>query len=786
MHGPTANHFQRLVRLSALIYASFLLATDAPAQPFALRFGQTPQTQLTPPQVELVSGPTAARLEQARALAANKNWDEAVAIYRELAGDDSGRVVQLDGDRYVSLPTYCQMQLAALPLEGLDVYRERTDPLAEQWYRDGRANRDETKLRQVVETAFCSSRGDDALLILGELALERADFAAARRYWEQISPLLRDPAGQPMWLAVRDIDLDAQWPEIEKRWQERPQPLAWLAFPDTDLDLAAIRARLTLVSIRAGELDRAAHELDLFGRFHLTSTGRLGGQNGPYIATLEKLLASAKEWAVIANDNDWRTFAHSQSRGGIAPPLSPTLVPAWPKPVELTVSETSGAENSTLRLRNMFGARLRVEIQAADSQSSSRELSRVLNCFPVVVRSVVIFSEGEQMRAASLATGRPAVTRDGVLQRAADDAPRRAAEPDRTSGFLYNASHGIPSNTSTAVKTVVYTRVGPPATAGLDPQANSRAARIIGIDLARDGLLTFNARPEDTSWSFDGAPVGDGRHVWIALRKKDVTPHAYVACYDATSGAEVWRTSIGAADTLAVNEDEITHNLLTLVGDQIFFNTNLGLVAALDARDGKIAWLYRYDRADETTSADRLNADNSDRGPSPCLYHDGLVIVAPTDSHSVFALDALTGDRLWSTGDIGETSQLLGVVRQNLIVGGSRLRAVDVRSGEKRFLWPESEHAGIRGMGRGVIAGEDVFWPTRHDIYVVSALTGERTRSPISLSGISDGGANLAAAHGHLVVAGYDKLMALGPVSSSKPPAEAVGTDRPVQSPVTN
>ena len=79
-------------------------------------------------------------------------------------------------------------------------------------------------------------------------------------------------------------------------------------------------------------------------------------------------------------------------------------------------------------------------------------------------------------------------------------------------------------------------------------------------------------------------------------------------------------------------------------------------------------------------------------------------------------------------------------------------------SGSVRFVWPESEHAGIRGMGRGVVAGDEIFWPTRNEIYVLDARTGERTRPPIDLASVSDGGANLAAANGHLVVAGHDKL----------------------------
>jgi hypothetical protein len=161
-----------------------------------------------------------------------------------------------------------------------------------------------------------------------------------------------------------------------------------------------------------------------------------------------------------------------------------------------------------------------------------------------------------------------------------------------------------------------------------------------------------------------------------------------------------------------------------------------------------------------------------DRDPSPCLYHAGLVIVAPSDTPAIFALDAHTGQLVWATDMLPDGLHLLGVVEQNLIVGGNRLAALDVRSGSLQFVWPESEHAGIRGMGRGLVAGDEIFWPTRREIYVLHAVTGQRTRAPISLAPISDHGANLAAARGHLIVAGYDRLMAFAaPAAGSSQPS---------------
>jgi outer membrane protein assembly factor BamB len=303
----------------------------------------------------------------------------------------------------------------------------------------------------------------------------------------------------------------------------------------------------------------------------------------------------------------------------------------------------------------------------------------------------------------------------------------------------------------------------------MDSQLSAAGARLIGVDLNRDGLLTFNARPDDGAYRFDGAPVSDGDRVWIALRRGEATPRAYVACYDATSGAELWRTSIGAADSPgAARGDEITHDLLTLVGDRLFFNTNLGIIAALDANTGRVAWLHRYDRAPNAApNSQQLRAQHFDRDPSPCLYHGGLVIAAPADTSSIFALDALTGQTLWTTSDLPDALHLLGVVGPNLVVTGNRFSLVDVRSGSRRLVWPESDYAGIRGFGRGLLAGEEVFWPTRKDIYVLGANTGQRTRNPISLKDISDAGANLAAAHNRLIIAGQNKLTVFAPPTTN-------------------
>jgi hypothetical protein len=749
--------------LAVSLFAAFLAAVMASAQPLQFRATVEARRELSPPQVDLVSSATENRLEQVRALAADKNWDEAIDILQQLAAEESSRVVELSDGRFVPLRTYCHLQFARMPADALAEYRRRVDPLAERWYLDGLANRNEQLLTRVVGELFCSSWGDEALLVLGELALERGNYAAARRSWEQISPLLRDPVGRPLWLALRDIDVGARWPQIERRWRERPKPPTWLAYPDSNLDLAGVRARLVLASVRAGDLDRAALELDVFRRLHPNAAGRFGGQDGPYVEALERLIAAAKDWPSSPRDVQWETFAGAPTRSPAAPKLGPIIGPNWAAPVQLTGNQI--ARRNPRRARVLLGPLVLVEKQR---QPAARETQRTLSCFPVVSHGHVLFSDGGQIRAVDFATGLAALT----------GARARNAEDSFDSREM--TVHGVPHHTLTIAEGVVYGRIGPAATTRLDSARTASGDRLIGLDLSREGLLVFRKDPEEKTWAFDGVPVSDGRRLFVAMRQGDITPHAFVACFDAASGSQLWRTPIGAAESLAGGlGDEITHNLLTLAGDRLYFNSNLGLVAALDTNDGSICWLRRYDRGPSQPGADgSAEPLHFSRDPSPCLYHEGLVIVAPADTPNIFALDAVTGQTVWTTDRLPDVLHLLGIVRRNLIVSGNRLAALDVLSGELKFVWPESQQAGLRGMGRGLVAGDEVFWPTRNEIYVIHAMTGGQSRSPIPLDTISDAGANLAAAHGRLVVAGPDMLTVFGPAVRIPPKKDVTQNDR--------
>ena len=172
--------------------------------------------------------------------------------------------------------------------------------MAEQWLQQAEADGDPGWLKRIVDEFFVSSAGDQALLRLGSYALERGDYRHAREYWERISSRLRFPGlarkdrsaseGRPLGWVLRGVDLDSQWDSLAPLLKRDFVARSWLAYPDTDLALADVRARLVMTSILEGDVQRAVLELDLLRRLEPEATGTIGGRSGRYVELLEALL----------------------------------------------------------------------------------------------------------------------------------------------------------------------------------------------------------------------------------------------------------------------------------------------------------------------------------------------------------------------------------------------------------------------------------------------------------------------------------------------------------------
>jgi outer membrane protein assembly factor BamB len=764
----------------ALVWAiaalGLLLPSDARAQQFF--FGFSSRFELSDQvHVDEADAATKAHLERVKALVSNQQWDEAVETLRQVMEDPSGKVIAVTERRFMRVRDYCHLQIASLPAEALKLYRGRVDPQADKWLAEGLATRDAELLERIVDQYFCASAGDDALVALGDLALEEGDYGAARGWWEKIietppqaiaadlfakvrnagdltpdeTQLLdrwyqSDGATPPRdWLLRTDKTLDdKQARALVEFWKNRRLPLTRLAYPNSELPLDFVRARLVLVSILEGSPQRAKAELAGFTALYPDARGKLGGREVVYAEALATLLEASSTWPKPAAAADWSTFAGTPARNGVAPRSIDVRARAWP--VQTLLPKPPQTESGYPSPR------------VAETKNDLHSYH------PLVVGRLLLVNTMYEIRAYDLATGKPAWGDDPAIYK-----PR---DPPRDNNMTSVASLGAARFTMTAQGGKLYARMGDPLTSRPDEMAGfAQPGYLVCLDLDGEGRLLWQTPPiddkptDERGWAFEGSPVADGERVYVALRRSKVRPQAFVGCYDARTGRPLWRQFVCSAETPARGQiGECTHNLLTLDRSKLYYSTNLGAVAALSTRDGRVQWITCYPRA-KTGDLNQRSA-HFYRDLTPCVFDRGRLFVAPSDTERVFALDAATGLMLWETSLAKDVVHLLGVAGDNLWASGDKLWWINAATGKVGF-WPEGPAP--KGWGRGTLAGDEVYFPTQTTIHVFDQRSCRKQREIELTEERHATGGNLVAAGDYLVIATSNELIVLSRDSQGTP-----------------
>lgn len=749
---------------------------------------------------------TADRAELIRAdeFLADGQINEAVETIRRLLEDEGEKLMQVAAnawcDRrgyvcYVPTRELCHLRLARahrLAPEALASYRRRVDPLALDWFKKGTQQHGERWLERLVVQNFTSKYGDNALFHLGEVALERGETARARGYWERISPVLRAPSvsheafeefnGWPLWLALHGLDLDAHWDELKPLITQFQGKHSWLAYPDTDLELADVRARLVLVSILEGAADRAAVELDVFRRIHPDAKGKIGGQSGSYVSLLSKLLDASRSWPRVEQENGWPTFGGAVTRN------------------RATIHEIDIGQRPIWQL-GLLPVAVERELIGLGRPRVAEDGRGALSYHPLIVGDLVLWNTSRRILAHRLHDKKPVW--ESVGSESGEDEwqceiyPNAGGSRDdrETLAFKPDRGHvGVPRFTVTRHENKVFARLGGSETGSRDSKEDrqkSRRSFLVGIDLSKQGKLLpeFPILPDkDVRWEFEGTPISDGSRIYVAMRyttQEGAMPEMHIACFALPTiesprrNAEdrrrpLWRVKICTAETPAGSlYDEVTHSLLTMNEGTIYCNTNMGAVAAIEPENGRLKWLVRYPRSPlRPADPDRIDLHYF-RDLNPCLCYRDLVIVAPTDSDRIFAIDAVTGRPRWENKN-AEAIHLLGVGAGNLIASGVYLYWIDVETGNSVGQFPGTRGGLTKGMarpeprsyGRGLLAGDHVYWPTREQILVFkqqikrSELGPRPIREPIQFADMKISTGNLVMADGVLLIASANRMYA--------------------------
>jgi outer membrane protein assembly factor BamB len=285
------------------------------------------------------------------------------------------------------------------------------------------------------------------------------------------------------------------------------------------------------------------------------------------------------------------------------------------------------------------------------------------------------------------------------------------------------------------------------------------------------GTGTEDALP--AGLSLHGAPCVYRGLAWVAgARPTEATAdrlEAWLVALD-EGGRPVRQVHLGSGSPVRAGRmDEAVPSSPAAARGRVVVSTSLGFVAAVDAEDGRLAWIYRYDRGLETGRARRLGSDEEDAtqrltgfANEPPVLAFELTLVAPTDSNYLYGLGARPRgpqrdlERWWPKdrrsvfGEIA-VEYVAGVVGgsgdvqpQVILVGkgdsgdsgvpGKVIVGLEPLHGFKRWAFPAATGRGSVPHGRAVVTEREAFLPTRHGLLV------------IDLAGLLEGGAPAAAA----------------------------------------
>lgn len=682
-------------------------------------------------QFELVDGVTRARLALIDDYLRDKHWEEALSILRERIEENDRRLMAVSPVRLIPVADWCRVKLGQLPPEALRVYRAYADPLGYQILAEARRDHSPERYLEVVERAFASRAAAEAALALGDLAAERGDFCLARAWWQ-----LALPAG-----GGTDSS-NSPWPSI----------------PESPVSAAAIRARLVLASILEGDLSRAENELQAFERLHAGEVIPIGGRDQPAAATLRELLEQTRKIGDRADSRadvlraEVPSYGGGGNRfagvmGGIVP-----LAPVWQK-----------------KLPRQQLAKSLVSLMSERTFRSAGNSAQTPLCYhPCVVGGNVFLATTNEVLAWKLATGEPAWPGGPSIFR--DPAADEPLLLDQTGGSL-----GVHQFTLTIQGNRLFARMGSPVTirspeARLAPIATSS---LVCLDLEAQGRLVWRQVPPDPQSCFEGSPVVDGDRLFILLRRNEVLSQLWLAAYEVSTGRLLWRKLICAGEPLGrLTIPEVSHLLLTLAEKHLFLCTNMGAIVGMTT-EGDIRWVVTYPRKRRVDLADL--PPHWLRQPNCVLYHRGVIYAAPADTAMILAIDAMSGQLLWHTGEeTAAATFLLGVAGDRLVACGGKvfwIATAGPEMGRVVASWPDS--AETPGFGRGILVGNTVLWPTKDRLFFFDALSGQ-PKKVLPLGPWGTVGGNLVLARGHLLIAAPDRLTVLkiGAASPPEPSAD--------------
>ena len=742
-------------------------------------------------QLNEIDAPRTNQLQQVQSLVESGQFAEAVDLLQKIEDEGEGLLVEasrlpttapLSTARYVTLAEYChalRLSWASRAPQALALYRSRIDTQATRALEELlKSNRLEDAKKWMKRFAGATST-KDVLMWMGDMRLDRGEIQAARECFQRLAPgsrlVYEQPAGpgevQPRRgsvSATRIMEQCANQPEEMKRFlaslkDERMQKPLEEVVVDQEM-AAAAWGRLVWCSVLEGDLPRAECELRILETLGIDvrmqlNTGKLSRS---WVEQARAWIDEAKSQTAPLATSEAALFAGGVARNLIeSKDIRPLDWPRW--------------SHNWLRISAVM------DRNPAGLPRVSEDAESILPYHPVVAEGRVYFNDLRRIYALDLQTGKTWPAADPKLPLFDSGVPEESILP------LAYPLCGVPRATVAVDNQQLFARMGIAVSGWKETprEATGSLSFLVGLDLSRDGRLLdgFPLYLAGNAWNnceFEGCPLPVGDRLLVCITERSsVQIRRFIAAFERCSGKLLWRTMPLAAGMIegAGDANLVSHQLLSYSAGTVYLNTNLGVIAAVDVNDGDVKWLARYPRSQVGDAAYPESQRFRYRDLTPCLVDRDVVYCAPADRAEIMALDATTGDLLWST--IPEHSadlvHLLTARDGELIAAGDRLVWFDMASGKTLASFPPGSAArpeeGVaqpRGLGRPWCSRELIYFPSRNQITVVqrklnrakSGAKGIEFLEPISLASRANEGGNLCLAEGWLLLSTPSRLVA--------------------------
>ncbi len=223
---------------------------------------------------------------------------------------------------------------------------------------------------------------------------------------------------------------------------------------------------------------------------------------------------------------------------------------------------------------------------------------------------------------------------------------------------------------------------------------------LAAFDRRNGALLWSTSRLQEWGrWQPVGAPVAhDGRVYLLVIESGKTNTPVLLVCHDADDGHLLWARPLGQQTLYHDGQLQLSRwgnrgqrydlvqfgNSVTVNGGSVYCQTNMGILAKLDARDGLVEWISHYDRPKKLDRATDFYIGR--RGTAPIVSGE-IVVFAPRDSRVVMALGAQSGKMMWEQRDL-ESDRVIPTGDGKFILQGKRELSLMNQLG--RAVWSRS------------------------------------------------------------------------------------------------